>query len=88
MIYSIYCLKDQLTGFLSPSFDQNDAAAIRNFSFALQRGDLLFGSFPQHYDLYKLGSFSTETGLIVPCDLQVVCTGSSLITQKVGVDGD
>lgn len=88
MIFSIYSIKDQLTGFLTPSFDQNDASAMRNFSFALRRSDLLLGSYPQHYDLYCLGTFDSDTGCIMPIDPQIVCTGSSLLTQKGVADGD
>lgn len=81
MIYSIYAVKDRLTGFLTPSFDMNDAAAMRNFSFALHRDDLLFSSAPGDYDLYCLGTYDSETGVIMPIDPQIVCTGSSLLSK-------
>lgn len=88
MIFSIYSIKDQFTGFLTPSFDQNDSSAKRNFSFALGRSDLLLGSFPQHYDLYCLGTFDSDTGCIVPISPELVCSGSYLLKQKGVVGSD
>ena len=43
MIYNIYAMRDELTGFLPPTYDINDAAAMRNFRVAILRSseDLL-----------------------------------------------
>lgn len=35
MIYNIYAMRDELTGFLPPTYDINDAAAMRNFRVAI-----------------------------------------------------
>lgn len=78
MIFSIYCIKDRLTGFLSPTFDQNDPSAVRNFTHAIFYTDSLMNSHPGDYDLYCLGTFDSETGVIMPIDPQIVCTGSSV----------
>lgn len=72
MIYGVYSVRDLLTGFMSVSLDVNDASARRNFAHAVNRGDSLFNSHPEHYVLYKLGSFNTETGLLEVCDMQIV----------------
>ena len=37
MIYNIYAMRDELTGFLPPTYDINDAAAMRNFRVAILR---------------------------------------------------
>lgn len=88
MIFTIYCIKDRLTGFLTPTFDQNDPSAIRNFRHALLHTDSLLNSHPADFDLYSLGEFNSETGVIVSCDPRVVATGSSVVLPNQVKDGD
>lgn len=77
MIYGIYSMRDKHTGFVSPTFDLNDQTASRNFSMALTKSDGILGFAPSDFDLYCLGSFDTDTGVIVPASLpQLVLTGS------------
>lgn len=72
MIYGLYSVRDLLTGFMSVSLDVNDASARRNFAHAVNRTDSLFNSHPEHYVLYKVGTFDTETGDLVVLDKQIV----------------
>ena len=37
MIFGIYSIRDHLTGFMTPVIEQTDAAALRNFSLAINR---------------------------------------------------
>lgn len=77
MIYSIYSMRDKMTGFVSPTFDLNDQVAARNFSMALTKSEGILGFAPSDFDLYCLGSWDTDTGLITPAALpQLVKTGS------------
>ena len=64
MIYGIYSVKDIKTGYLPPTFDMNDLSAMRNFEHACMNEDSLFFTHPADYQLYKVGSFDTETGSI------------------------
>ena len=66
MMYKIFCIRDVHTGFLSPTVDQNDPSAVRNFHYAVNRVESLMGSSPKDYDLYEIGSFDSETGEIIP----------------------
>ncbi len=66
MILGIYSIYDKKTGYLTPTVDQNDAAAKRNFEHAMMQESNLLFSHPEDYALHKLGSFNTETGEIIP----------------------
>lgn len=68
MIYGVYSIRDLKTGYLSITLEQNDASAIRNFEHACSRSDSLLYSHGSDYSLYKLGTFDTDTGTVVPCE--------------------
>lgn len=72
MKYGLYSIRDLLTGFTGVSVDINDASARRNFAHAVNRSDSLFNSHPEHYVLYKVGEFDSETGVIISCDHQII----------------
>lgn len=67
MKYPVYAIRDVHTGFMSPTIDQNDSAAIRNFEHAVMQSASLMNSHPKHYSLYKIGEFDSETGSIKEC---------------------
>lgn len=64
MMYSIYTVRDQKTGYLPPTYDQNDNSAMRNFSFACSRSDSTMSFSKADFDLFRIGVFDSETGLI------------------------
>lgn len=72
MIYGVYCVRDLLTGFMSPCVDLNDASARRNFAHSVNRSDSLFNSHPEHYVLYKVGTFDSESGVVSGVEHQIV----------------
>lgn len=65
MIYGVYAIKDAKTSFMPCNVDYNDASAIRNFEHAVMAPDSLMRSHPADYTLYRLGTYNTETGLII-----------------------
>ncbi len=68
MKVNVYSMRDKLSGYLQPTFEQSDDIAIRNFSFAINKKDTLLFAAAKHFDLYKLGTFDTETGIIEKLD--------------------
>lgn len=64
MIYGIYSVKDLKTGYLPPTYDVNDLSSMRNFEHACMNPDSLFFTHASDYQLFKVGSFDTETGEI------------------------
>lgn len=83
MIYSVYCVRDSLTGFLTPSFDLNDASAMRNFKMACEAVQPSVMSFnPSDFCLYHIADFDTVSGHISPLNpIELVCSGKSMIVE-------
>lgn len=64
MIYGMYSVKDLKTGYLPPTYDMNDLSAMRNFEHACMNEDSLFFTHSSDYQLFKVGTFDTETAEI------------------------
>lgn len=63
---SMYCLKDCKAGFKQPYIDVNNALAIRHVGNALQDKNQEFSLNPEDFELWKVGSFDTDTGILEP----------------------
>lgn len=66
MIYGIFCIRDVKTGFMTPTVDLNSDSAIRNFAHSLSVSPSVITSFSHDFDLYKLGTFDSDSGLVSP----------------------
>lgn len=66
MIYPVFCMRDLKVGFLSPTVDQNDQTAIRNFSYAVNGNNSMMNYSPGDFQLYKVGTFDSQKGTILP----------------------
>lgn len=82
MLLGIYSIKDELTGFMNCTLEQNDASAIRNFEHAVTRVDSLFYSHPAHYSLYKLGKFDTSHGIVDIVDPVPIASACDILVKK------
>ncbi|UPW40980.1 nonstructural protein [Sigmofec virus UA08Rod_5898] len=83
MIFKIYSIRDSVAGsFLTPTVDQSDSTAIRNFSLACDSGkrdSSLLAFRPADFSLYCLAEFDSESGLISPFSpIQLVVSGDSV----------
>lgn len=89
MILSIYSVRDELVGFMTPTLEQNDATAMRNFLMACdsaKRDSSLMAFAPSHYTLFKIGSFDSSTGQIFPVTpIENVCSGASNFKEVFNV---
>ena len=65
MIYPVYSVRDQLNGFGQLLVDTNEATAIRNFQNGIAQNVGMQNNL-KDYDLYQLGEYDTETGVITP----------------------
>ncbi|AXH74686.1 MAG: nonstructural protein [Microviridae sp.] len=82
MIYGVYAIKDAKTSFMPCNVDYNDASAIRNFEHAVMAPDSLMRSHPADYTLYRLGSYNTESGIIVSeADPQQIADAASVVRK-------
>lgn len=66
MIYGVYAIRDSLTGFLTPTVDVNDPAAVRNFTSAVLTPGALFDTAAKDYDFFRIGDFDSDTGQLIP----------------------
>lgn len=74
MIISLYSINDALNGFMSPTLQNNDAAAMRSFAEVFK--DVYS---PADYSLFKIGSFDTDTGEIIPDVPTIVCRATDFV---------
>lgn len=65
MIFGVYAMRDIKTGFMTPSLDPNDDAAARNFYHAVSQSSGVLFTFASDFSLYRVGSFDSDTGLLV-----------------------
>lgn len=82
MRYGVYAIRDDLTGFLTPTLDQTDEAAARNFRHACINENNLFYSHASDYSLFKIGEYETDTGELFPCIPKSIISG---IAAKKGI---
>lgn len=85
MLYNIYSIKDEKTGFLTPTIDVNDDSALRNFQYACMNADSLFFTFPSDYSLYRLGQYESDIGHIICDDVPIFLCSASSFVKKEGV---
>lgn len=64
MIYNLYSVKDKLLGFAPPMPVDNDKAAIRWFESQMAIRKNTDKMDPKYWDLYKIGTFNSDTGEI------------------------
>lgn len=78
----VYSVRDRLTGFMTPTLDQSDSSAIRNFSMACdvgKRDTSLIAFRPADFSLYHVADFDTESGFVTSVvPLEFICSGDSL----------
>lgn len=88
MKFGIYCIRDNVNGFMSPVVDSNDPSAVRNFAHAMADHGSIFYTHPSDFSLYQLGEFDSESGSITPLDVpKFIDSGSNVyISMFGGVD--
>lgn len=81
MILGVYAARDALAGFMTPVVEQSDAIAMRNFRMACDaagRDRSLMSWRSTDFSLYRLATYDTETGVVVPVTpITLVCSGQS-----------
>lgn len=83
MKYPIYSYRDTKAGFGNPVCDMSDQTAIRGFSFAINNRDGLMNYAPKDFDLYKIGTFDTEKGVITPEQIPILVVSGSSVYNEV-----
>lgn len=86
MIKSVCCIKDCKVGFMSPIVRENENVAIRDFSIMVNGDkDNMLSVCPNDFELYLLGTFDTNSGLLVSLETpKFLCRASDV--KEVGAN--
>lgn len=79
----LYSYRDQLVGFGPIMVENNEQTAVRGFSFAVNNASGMMGFAPKDYDLFYVGEFDTDTGIITGAPVPaLVVNGTSVFGDK------
>lgn len=82
MIFEVFSIRDLNAGFNQPFCEVNARVAKRNFAYAVNNSDLP-GFAPGDFDLYKLGTFDSNTGMFSSEELpSLVCHGTEVMISE------
>lgn len=82
MKYGIYSIRDVRTGFMTPTMDANDQAAVRNFYHAVRNSEGVLFSYAQDFSLYHIADFNADTGVITPLvPIQFIADGAGAVAE-------
>lgn len=74
MIYLVSSIYDRRSkSFSFPTCSVNKEVLLRNTKILVTDGQTLISKYPEDFDLYVLGTFDSDTGVI---DYKVECLGS------------
>lgn len=83
MLFSLYCIRDKYTGFMSPTVDMNDDSARRNFAYAINNNPGVMNFAPSDYDFYRVATFDSKTGDVRPVQpIEFICNGNEVFNEK------
>lgn len=83
MIYPMYAYRDNKSNFSMPYAEMNDASALRGFAYLCSGKDSIMSFSPADYDLFKVGTFDTDSGLMeASATLVFLANGSSVVGEK------
>ena len=84
MKHGVFCIRDTcVQAFHLPMVFQNRAGAVRALGDAVNRPgqDNAYFQHPEHYQLYEIGTFDDETGVVESCPPEFVVDCQSLVRQ-------
>lgn len=82
MKFPLYAVRDSLLGFSMPIIRDNDAVASRAFEFDCTRDDSPYRTHPEHFQLFHIGEYDTDTAVID--SVSPVLIASAVDFVKVG----
>lgn len=78
MMIGIYTVRDNVNGFIQPTFDMYEANQVRQFSYAVnQPGMMKFK--PEDFSLFKIGEYDSDSGEIVPCEPKLIVHATDVL---------
>ena len=83
MIYPMYVIRDTKVGF-DPQIilQMNEQSAVRGFQFMMSNENSMQGKFPADYELYKIGDYDTDSGIVDPVNPPKFIVNGGTIIEK------
>lgn len=79
MMLNVYSIRDVRSGFLTPTVDQNDYIAARNFANAIMESHGVLFTHASDFQLFRIGEFDTDKGVLVPAPVhELVSDGAEV----------
>ena len=88
MIYPVYALRDAAAhAFLAPTLNSSDESARRDLARAVASDTTgMIGFKPSDFDLYRIGNYDAETGLLTPLSpVVLVVNAAAVVGDSHGV---
>jgi len=77
-----YCLRDtKAEVFAAPFFVPREAIALRAVGQMAQNPHTDVAQYPQDFLLYRVGEYDTDTALLTPCTVELVCAVSAVLQK-------
>lgn len=87
MKLNIYAIMDnKMSAFMTPFFSHNDLTAQRSLKMAVSSEGSAIATAPEDFDLYKIGIFDDESGLIDSHPTPVFVTRAAHLKEKSSTD--
>lgn len=84
MKYVVVAIKDAKSRvWNTPAFEQSADSAIRAFGCIVSDGKSLPSLFPADFDLWCIGSYDADTGVLTSCDHEHLANGADFARQEV-----
>ena len=81
MTMEIYAIKDTKVAYNLPFYQHNQAEAQRNFAAAVRDTNGIMSKNPADFELWKLGTYDDETGLIYGGQPCYICSGMEVVNR-------
>lgn len=80
MNVKVFCVKDDFLGFQDPFIDLHEGSATRRFEMMVNKKDSIFNIHPEHFNLYQIANFDTESGMY-DNEQKFIVAGTSMIKE-------
>lgn len=77
MMFNVYAVRDVKVGFQSVTIQPNDPVAARSFESTIINSDSILFTHAQDFALYRIGSWDSDTGRLIPEELPVLVMEAS-----------
>lgn len=75
MIMQIYAIRDKKVCYMQPFLQHNEGQAKRSFVILCEDKNTSVGAYPTDHELYFIGTYNDQTGVITPITPEFVMSG-------------